>query len=100
MALGSGTQSSRCEALGEHNLGAGVKGLLEGSRKVWGSQGWRLGKASVGKGVDEREALGVRMSVEGWGMYLEVIRDGGQRGDVGHRVKCGVKGLGSLGGDW
>lgn len=59
-----------------------------------GSQGWRLGKASVGKGVDERAALGVRMSVEGWGVYLEVIKDGGQRGDVGHRVKCGVKGWG------
>lgn len=32
MALESGTQSSRPEALGEHDLGAGIEGLLEGSR--------------------------------------------------------------------
>lgn len=35
-----------------------MEGLLEGSRKVWGSQGWRLGKASVGKGVDEGQHWG------------------------------------------
>lgn len=32
--------------------------------------------------------------MEGWGAYLEVIRNRGQRGDVGHMVKCGVKGWG------